>query len=323
MGRIVYKIFSLLLCIIIIVGLVGCTQRPQPPRLPSESETEPVAVTTTLPTEAITETTLPPTTTTPPVPETTAPVPPTTTTPPETSPPPAGLPDISGLDQGYNEWYNIRNSQHTTPGIPGNITPWLNQYNGIYLGSTEGKNFYLTFDCGADSGYATSILDTLKARNVTVTFFVTGDFITNNPDLIKRMVNEGHLVANHTVHHPALPKISPEEIRAELEGVEQSFSATTGQSMIKYMRPPMGAYSQASLAVTSALGYKTVFWSIAYRDYDVNNQPTPEETMTILRNNHHNGAVFLLHVGSKTNAETLNQMLDFLQAEGYSLNTLP
>lgn len=228
----------------------------------------------------------------------------------------------SVFDTTSYAWYNIRNSTHSIPGIPGNASPWLSAYNGIFVGDTSRKVFYLTFDAGADTGYANLIMDVLYNQGIKATFFVTKPYITNNPDIVRRMVNDGHVVANHTVSHLNLASLSDEEIRQEYQGVEDEFTIVTGASLTKCIRPPMGNYSERSLYVTSQLGYKTVFWSIAYKDYDVNNQPTYDEAMAIVQNNYHDGAIMLLHIASKTDADALNDMILFLKAQGYSFDVI-
>ena len=228
----------------------------------------------------------------------------------------------SVFDTTSYAWYNIRNSTHIIPGIPGNATPWLSAYNGIFVGDTSKKVFYLTFDAGSDTGYANLIMDVLYNQGIKATFFVTKSYITNNPDIVRRMVNDGHVVANHTVSHSNLASLSDEEIRQEYQGVEDEFTIVTGASLTKCIRPPMGNYSERSLYVTSQLGYKTVFWSIAYKDYDANNQPTYDEAMAIVQNNYHDGAIILLHIVSKTDADALNDMILFLKAQGYSFDVI-
>lgn len=231
-------------------------------------------------------------------------------------------PKAPQLDTRYNEWGNIRNSNHTTPGIPSIIKPWVGKYNAIFIGDTSRKIIYFTFDAGGETGYANQIMDVLNKHGIKATFFVTLPYITKNPDIVRRMVNEGHAVANHTVNHLGLPNLSEEQIKQEYEGVEKEFAKVTGLSMMKCVRPPMGAYSEKSLWVTKQLGYKTVFWSIAYRDYDINNQPSRDEAMSIIKNNHHNGAILLLHLASKTNADTLDEMISFLKSQGYSFGLI-
>ncbi len=246
--------------------------------------------------------------------------PPTETTPAPTIPP--TLPTGGEFDTTYNEWYNIRNTTHTIPGIPANAGPWLIEYNGIYVGDTSKKVFYFTFDGGADTGYANQIMDVLANQGIKATFFVTKPYITNNPDIVRRMVNGGHTVANHTVSHVGLPYLSDDQIREEYSAVEEAFNSTTGSVMPKLIRPPMGAYSERSLYITNLLGYRTVFWSIAYKDYDVENQPTHDEAMAVIQNNYHDGAIILLHIASKTDADTLDEMITYLKAMGYSFDVI-
>lgn len=226
------------------------------------------------------------------------------------------------LDAKYNEWYNMRNGNHTTPGIPSNMVNWLGKYNAVFTGDTSKKIFYFSFDAGGDTGYANQILDVLNKQGIKATFFMTEPYITQNPDITRRIVNEGHAVGNHTVNHLGLPKLSDDQIRQEYQGVEAEFTRVTGKTMLKCVRPPMGAYSEKSLYVTKQLGYKTVFWSIAYNDYDVKNQPTHDQAMAIIKNNYHNGAICLLHIGSKTDADTLDEMISFLKGQGYSFGRL-
>lgn len=229
---------------------------------------------------------------------------------------------IPQLDTKYTEWYNTRNLNHTTPGIPENAGPWLSKYNAIFTGDTSKKTFYFTFDAGGDTGYANQILDTLNKHGIKATFFLTKPYITQNPSIVKRIAKEGQAAANHTVNHLGLPKLSDEQIKQEYQGVEEEYTRVTGGALLKCVRPPMGAYSEKSLYVTNKLGYKTVFWSIAYFDYDVNNQPTHDAAMTIIKNNYHNGAICLLHIASKTDADTLDEMISFLKAQGYSFGEI-
>lgn len=275
----------------------------------------------------------PPTTEAPTQPaETTAAVtspPPTETAAPTTEAPTTAAPTTQATtsaggqyDTASYSWYNIRNNTHTLPGIPGNAGPWLSAYNGIWHGDTSRKVFYLTFDCGYDTGYANQIMDVLAGQGIKATFFVTKIYITNNPDIVRRMVNDGYVVANHTVTHGNLAEMSDDSIRQELQGVEEAFTNATGAEISRMIRPPSGFYSERSLYICSQLGYKTVFWSIAYKDYDVNNQPTYEEAMSIVRDNYHDGAVMLLHVASQTDANALNDMINFLKDQGYTFETL-
>ena len=199
----------------------------------------------------------------------------------------------------------------------------LAQYNAYYLGDTSQKVIYLTFDCGYENGYTASILDTLKKHNAPAAFFVVGNMIEAAPDLIRRMVAEGHIVGNHTYHHPDMSSISDQAaFQKELESLEALFQETTGQTMSKYYRPPQGKYNVENLRQAKALGYKTILWSLAYVDWYVDDQPTPEQAYSKLLPRIHDGAIVLLHSTSRTNAEILDELLTKWEEMGFSFASL-
>lgn len=199
----------------------------------------------------------------------------------------------------------------------------LAQYNAYYLGDTSQKVIYLTFDCGYENGYTSSILDTLKKHNAPAAFFVVGNMIESAPDLIRRMVAEGHIVGNHTYHHPDMSSISDQAaFQKELESLEALFQETTGQTMSKYYRPPQGKYNVENLRQAKALGYKTILWSLAYVDWYVDDQPTPEQAYSKLLPRIHDGAIVLLHSTSRTNAEILDELLTKWEEMGFSFASL-
>ena len=199
----------------------------------------------------------------------------------------------------------------------------LAQYNAYYLGDTSQKVIYLTFDCGYENGYTASILDTLKKHNAPAAFFVVGNMIESAPDLIRRMVAEGHIVGNHTYHHPDMSSISDQAaFQKELESLEALFQETTGQTMSKYYRPPQGKYNVENLRQAKALGYKTILWSLAYVDWYVDAQPTPEQAYSKLLPRIHDGAIVLLHSTSRTNAEILDELLTKWEEMGFSFASL-
>ena len=199
----------------------------------------------------------------------------------------------------------------------------LAQYNAYYLGDTSQKVIYLTFDCGYENGYTASILDTLKKHNAPAAFFVVGNMIESAPDLIRRMVAEGHIVGNHTYHHPDMSAISDQaSFQKELESLEALFQETTGQTMSKYYRPPQGKYNVENLRQAKALGYKTILWSLAYVDWYVDDQPTPEQAYSKLLPRIHDGAIVLLHSTSRTNAEILDELLTKWEEMGFSFASL-
>lgn len=200
---------------------------------------------------------------------------------------------------------------------------FLKQYDSYYVGNSQEKVIYLTFDAGYENGYTPAILDTLKKHNVKAAFFVVGNYIETSPDLVKRMVEEGHIVGNHTYHHPDMSQISSmESFREEMESLEALYQETTGQEMQKFYRPPQGKYSEDNLKMAKELGYQTIFWSLAYVDWYVDDQPTAEEAYQKLLPRIHPGAVVLLHSTSKTNCEILDDLLTKWENEGYTFGTL-
>ena len=206
----------------------------------------------------------------------------------------------------------------------GNATAdFLKQYDSYYVGNPSEKKIYLTFDAGFENGCTPAILDALKKDNVKATFFVVGNYIETSPDLVKRMVEEGHIVGNHTYHHPDMSKISDmESFQKEIQSLEQLYQQTTGQEMKKFYRPPQGKYSESNLKQAKELGYKTVFWSLAYVDWYQDKQPSKEEAFAKLLPRVHPGAVVLLHSTSKTNAEILDELLTKWEEAGYTFGTL-
>ena len=206
----------------------------------------------------------------------------------------------------------------------GNATPeFLKQYNAYFCGNSEDKKIYLTFDCGYENGYTPAILDALEKHNVKAAFFVVGNYLETSPDLVKRMVEEGHIVGNHTYHHPDMSQISdPASFQEEITSLEKKYQEITGLEMQKFYRPPQGKYSESNLKMAQELGYQTVFWSLAYVDWYVDQQPTQEEAYAKLLPRIHPGAVVLLHSTSKTNAEILDDLLTKWEQEGYTLSLI-
>lgn len=194
----------------------------------------------------------------------------------------------------------------------------LRRYDAAYVGDPGQKVAYLTFDSGYENGATAQILDVLKRHQVPAAFFLVGNYIEKNPDLVRRMAAEGHTVGNHTMHHPDMSAIAqPEAFARELEELETLYQQVTGQPLPKFYRPPQGLYSESNLAMAQELGYKTVFWSLAYVDWNNDAQPTREQAFSKLLPRMHNGAVVLLHATSQTNAEILDELLTRWEQEGY------
>lgn len=199
----------------------------------------------------------------------------------------------------------------------------LAEYDAWYLGDDTEKVLYLTFDCGYENGNTEKILDALQKHNAKATFFVVGHFLESAPDLVKRMKEEGHMVGNHTWHHPDMDTIAEEaKFREELDLVSAKYKEITGEELNRFYRPPQGKYNLNNLAMAKKLGYQTIFWSLAYVDWNVDAQPTKEEAFSKLTGRVHPGAVVLLHNTSKTNGEILDELLTKWEEMGYHFGTL-
>lgn len=199
----------------------------------------------------------------------------------------------------------------------------LEKYDAFYAEQTEEKHIYLTFDVGYENGNTASILDTLKKHNVSATFFVVGTYIESDPELVKRMAEEGHIVGNHTWHHPDMSQIAAlDTFKKELVDVEDAYREVTGEEMTKFYRPPQGKYSESNLQMAQELGYKTFFWSLAYVDWYDDNQPTKEEAFDKLLGRIHPGAIVLLHSTSDTNSLILDELIQKWEEMGYTIRPL-
>ena len=214
----------------------------------------------------------------------------------------------------------------------GNATPeYLAKYNAYYIAGSNGKEddsksakpVYLTFDAGYENGYTAEILDILKEKKVPAAFFLVGNYIEENPELVKRMEAEGHIVGNHTMHHPDMSAIADEEaFKSEIKELEDTYREAVGKEIPKFYRPPQGKYSEANLQQASRLGYTTLFWSLAYVDWLENDQPDETESINLLNKRIHPGAIVLLHSTSKTNSRILGQLIDGWKAQGYEFRSV-
>ena len=213
--------------------------------------------------------------------------------------------------------------QENAPPIGPASSEELSRFNAAYLGDTKEKVIYLTFDAGYENGCTAKMLDILKKHQVPAAFFLVGNYMERNADLVRRMVDEGHIVGNYTMHNKDMSQISEKEaFSKELTDLEDLFRSITGKELPKYYRPPQGIYSQENLRMAKDLGYQTVFWSLAYVDWNNNDQPTHEEAFQKLLPRTHNGAVVLLHSTSETNAEILDELLTKWKAEGYTFASI-
>ena len=229
--------------------------------------------------------------------------------------------DYSVVDnKGYG--WGLKKIQNAPPEVPQYICDMLNENNAVYIGDTTQKNVYLTFDEGYENGYTLKILDTLKEKNVPAAFFVTGDYLERSEEIVARMVADGHIVGNHTIGHKNLHKLSSSEsISAEISQLEEAFKAKFDAPM-KYMRPPEGEYSRRVLAVAEDMGYKTVFWSFAYKDWIADSVKGGDYAVGQIMPYLHSGMIILLHAVSPDNAAALPEVIDKIREQGYEFKSL-
>lgn len=226
-------------------------------------------------------------------------------------------------DQMNNEgigWGFVR-KKGAPPEIPNSQKEVLRKYDCYYIDENAPKTLYLTFDEGYENGYTSKILDVLEQTSTPAAFFVTGPYLENQQELVQRMIEGGHIVGNHTVNHPNLPKQSVETEKKELSDLNKMCEEMYGVSM-KYMRPPEGEYSERVLAVAKDMGYKTILWSFAYKDWDINMQQGADYAFNQVTPYLHDGAVLLLHAVSSDNANALEDIINYAKNEGYTFKSL-
>lgn len=232
---------------------------------------------------------------------------------------------VNAKNIGYN-WYCVHRSDHLQPSADSQFS-FIDEYNSFYVDKSHGndseeKVIYLTFDAGYENGNICRILDVMKKENVQGAFFVLGNLVNKNPDLINRMFEEGHLVCNHTFTHRSIVGRSKTEIQEELTRLEAACYEKTGKQMSKYFRPPEGSFDEQSLKTINDLGYKTIFWSFAYADWDNAKQMSAESAKRKIIENIHNGEIMLLHPTSETNADIMCDIIRELKNMGYRFGSL-
>lgn len=219
------------------------------------------------------------------------------------------------------EWGIKREDNHMQPDLGKRNRELIEKYDGYAMGNEKDKYIYLTFDLGYEAGYTENILDTLKNNNVSATFFITAHYANTAADIVQRMVNEGHIIGNHTVNHKSMPSLNQEQLTNEIMNLHTAIYEKFGYEM-KYMRPPKGEYSERSLDITRKLGYIPVMWSFAYADWDEAKQPSEQEGINKIINNTHNGEIMLLHATSKTNMKILDSAIKQIKEMGYEFKSL-
>ena len=228
---------------------------------------------------------------------------------------------LSSLDNAKKGWgQGVNKDEYNRPTGCLQYQDLYGKYNAYFIEKQE-KAIYLTFDEGYENGYTSQILDTLKEKECPAVFFVTYDYVDRNPELVQRMIDEGHVVGNHSWSHPSMPTISIDEAKDEIMKLHKYVETNFGYEMTLF-RPPMGEFSERTLALTQQLGYKSVFWSYAYADWDPDNQIGTEQAFEKVTSAEHEGAIYLLHAVSKDNAEILGRVIDDMRANGYTLKAL-
>ena len=218
-------------------------------------------------------------------------------------------------------WGIKRAQNHEQPDLGARNKELINKYQGFAMGNKEKKYVYLTFDEGYEAGYTPKLLEVLKENNVKATFFITAHYLNTQPELVKQMIDEGHIVGNHTVNHKSMPDISNEQIQKEVMDLHTAIYQKYGYEM-KYIRPPKGEFSERTLEYCNTLGYKTVMWSLAYDDCDENKQVREEYGKKKLIDNIHPGAIILLHGTSKDNSNILDSCIKQIKEMGYEFKNL-
>lgn len=229
--------------------------------------------------------------------------------------------EIESLDNKKIGWGIKRNDNHEQPDV-GNVNrKILDKYQGLYMGNKEQKLVYLTFDSGYEAGYTPKILEVLKQNEVKATFFITAHYVNTQPDLVKQMIDEGHIIGNHTVNHKSMPSCSLETIKKEVMDLHSAIYDKFGYEM-KFIRPPKGEYSERTVAYTNTLGYTSVMWSFGYDDWDEKKQGREEYGKKKILDNVHNGEIMLLHATSKDNANILDDVIKEIKNMGYEFRNI-
>lgn len=234
-----------------------------------------------------------------------------------TAPEPTGLAlDLSAYDSAPIIWGPGHIMEHARPVDPVKLQERFGNIGGKWLMGDD-KHICLTFDEGYENGFTPQILDTLKEKNVKAIFFCTYDYVRDNPELVQRMINEGHIVGNHSYRHYNFTNINVETATEEIIFLHDYVKENFGYEM-KYFRFPEGAFSELTLALAGSLGYETLFWSFAYADWDTSSPPDPAKAFDLITSSTHNGAIFLLHAVSSTNADILGGVIDNVREQGYT-----
>ncbi len=218
-------------------------------------------------------------------------------------------------------WGFKKNDNHEQPYI-GTYQKEIEDTNSYYVGDKDTKQVFLTFDAGYDNGNMIKILDVLSEKDIIATFFITGDFLERFSDLVIEMSNRGHIIGNHTWSHSNISLLGKNQIYDEIQKVENKYKELTGKTIDKYFRPPAGVFNNKSLKIIKSIGYSTIFWSVAYKDWETNNQGNIDKAVNSVIENLHNGAIILLHTVSSDNVIALPKIIDEIRNQGYEINSI-
>jgi peptidoglycan-N-acetylmuramic acid deacetylase len=227
-----------------------------------------------------------------------------------------------GVSNQRLEWFFEKKGKETPPVTDTRYMELIQKYDSLFIGDPNQKDIYLTFDNGYENGYTDDVLDVLKRKKVPAAFFVTGQFMKTHPHLIKRMAEEGHIVGNHSYHHPDLTQVSDARLRNELEKVKLRYTELTGRTDMHYIRPPRGVFSERTIMLAKEEGYTHVFWSLAFLDWETNKQRGWKYSYNQIMKQIHPGSIMLLHTVSRDNAEALETTIEALQKRGYTFKSL-
>ena len=300
---------GLALALLMSLTMAGCTDKDKDS---SSSSSSPATTTTTTHSESESMSHSGGTTSTP------------TTSNPESQEPSApamgtdfnSLSSLSAKAQGWGQGVEVNDKNQPTGCTM--FQEKYGKYNAYYIASDSGNNIYLTFDEGYENGYTSQILDVLKEKNCSAVFFVTYDYVCKNPDLIQRMIDEGHIVGNHSYSHPHFPQIPLEEAQEDVVSLHEYMEENFDYTMTLF-RFPYGEFSEQMLGLMDSLGYKTLFWSWAYKDWETDNQPDPAAALEKITKAEHPGAIYLLHAVSETNTAVLGDAIDHMRENGYEV----
>lgn len=219
--------------------------------------------------------------------------------------------------------WGFSKGKNGTPAEAGQmLDEMIKKYGAVYKGDPTKKDIYLTFDNGYENGYTAKVLDVLKKQHVPAAFFITGHYLNTAPELVRRMAAEGHIIGNHSWHHPDMTRITTQKIRQELEMVREQTEGLTGQKTMNYLRPPRGVFSERTMAVAKEEGYVHIFWSLAFKDWQVDQQKGAQYSYNEVMKQIHPGAILLLHTVSKDNADALDRVITDLKKQGYTFKNL-